>query len=183
MNEDGQNFWQGDQDTEAQLGASTASVVQKPVSGPVTWQASEYIDHEKDGIWFVGMVGITLVLAALSIFLIKSWTFTALILVMAASVAVYARRPPRTLDYSLSLHGLQVNEKAYSLSDFRAFGIIQEGPLYSVVLIPVKRFMPSVNVYFPQEQGEQIVDLLGATIPMETVEPDAIDTLVRKLRF
>lgn len=184
MNEDGQNYWQGDEGAESQFVASpTPGPVAEPHAGPVTWQASEYIHHEKDGVWFIGLIVVSVVLVALSIFLIKSWTFTALIVVMAASVVIYARRPPRTLTYSLSYQGLAVNEKTYSLNDFRAFGIVQDGPLFSIVLIPVKRFMPSVNVYFPQEQGEKIVDVLGESVPMEHIELDAIDKLVKKLRF
>jgi hypothetical protein len=51
------------------------------------------------------------------------------------------------------------------------------------VLIPHKRFMPSVNVYFPAESGEEIVDVFGESLPMEHVEPDIIDKLSRKLRI
>lgn len=184
MNEEGQNYWQGEQDAEGQFATPLASpATPKAPVGPVTWEASEYIHHEKDKLWFLGMLAVVVALVALSVFLIQSLTFTTLIVVMAASVIVYARRPPRTLSYTLSSNELQVDEKTYNISDFRAFGIMQDGPLYSIVLIPIKRFMPSVNVYFPQDQGEKIVDVLGDTIPMETVKPDVIDKIVKKLRF
>jgi hypothetical protein len=87
------------------------------------------------------------------------------------------------MQYKLDHHGIQINEKIFNLHDFRAFGVLQEGGLYSVVLIPMKRFMPSVNVYFPAEQGEHIVDVFGEVLPMEQVEPDLLDKLTRKLHI
>ena len=50
-------------------------------------------------------------------------------------------------------------------------------------MLPVKRFAPSVNVYFPPENGEQIVDVFGAVLPMEEVKQDFIDRLSEKLHF
>lgn len=187
MNPDGQNYWQGD-DAEGGLSPAVTPPLADPAAPevgaePVSWEASEYIHHQKDFLWFAGFLAIAAVLVALSIFLIKSWTFTALIVVMAVAVIVFALRPPRTLRYTISRQGLQINEKAYSMHDFRAFGVVQDGPLYSIILIPTKRFMPSVSLYFPQELGERIVDTLGSLVPMETVKLDAIDRLVRKLRF
>ncbi len=100
---------------------------------------------------------------------------------MPSSYLRYA--PPRTLHYTVSSQGIKIDEKIYGYHDFKAFGILEEGPLYSIVLLPVKRFMPSVNIYFPREYGEEIVDHLGGVLPMEDLQLDMIDTLVRKLRF
>ena len=192
MNQAAQNWWQGDQsDSEEAQPHLVAPAVgnqggeDAPDDEPsaISWQASEYILHEKDPLWFVALLAGTVVLVALSIFLIKAWTFTALIVVMAIAVLVFARRPPRTLTYRLSPYSLHINERRYALHEFRAFGVVQEGALYSIMLLPVKRFMPAVTLYFPVDQGEQIVDLLGETIPMETIKLDPIEKLVRKLRF
>lgn len=150
---------------------------------PLVWQASEDIHHEKNMLWFVGLIAIVAVLLLVSIVLIRSWTFAILIVVMAAAVAVFAARPPRVMQYHLDHHGIQINDKVFRLHDFRAFGVLQDGPLYSVVLLPMKRFMPTVNVYFPAEHGEHIVDVFGEVLPMEHVEPDILDKFVRKLRF
>ena len=60
---------------------------------------------------------------------------------------------------------------------------MQEGALYSITLLPRKRFAPGVNVYFPPEQGEQIVDMFGAVLPMEPIKQDFIDRLGEKLHF
>lgn len=154
-----------------------------PASPAIEWEASESVHHQKDTIWYGGLIGIGLLLAVLSIFLLKSWTFTILIIVMVASVIFLSIRQPRVLHYRLSGDGLTINEKHYSFHDFKAFGIAEDGPFYYVILLPTKRFMPSIDVYFPTEHGEQIVDILGAHIPMKTIEPDFVDELTRRLRF
>jgi hypothetical protein len=61
--------------------------------------------------------------------------------------------------------------------------VIQDGDHHSIMLIPTKRFSPGVSVYFPEEVGEQIVDILGQRLPMENLKLDVIDIVVRKLRL
>jgi len=103
---------------------------------------------------------------------------------MAASVIVYSRRPPRSIQYTLSgKQGLYIGERLYNLADFKAFGLIRDGEHHSIMLIPIKRFAPGVSVYFPEEAGEKIVDILGLRLPMEILKLDAIDIIVRKLRL
>jgi hypothetical protein len=154
-----------------------------PAEDVLSWQASEYIHQEKDGIWFLGLLGAAAVLLLIDIFLVKSWTFGTLIVVMAISVGVIARRPPRMLEYTLSPEGIQIDQKHFGFTVFRAFGVIQEGAFYSIRLVPNKRFMPMVSVFFPPEMGEAIVDVFGSHLPMEQLTLDPIDKLVEKLRF
>lgn len=150
---------------------------------PIRWQASEYIHHEKNALWFVVFSIVVLGLMALAILLMQAWTFAVLIAVMAAAVIVYARRPPRILTYTLSVKGLYVGDHLYDLSEFKSFGVIHDGAEFSVMLIPIKRFLPGVTVYFPEELGEQIVDFLGARLAMQELHLDVIDKVVRKLRL
>lgn len=154
-----------------------------PSEQPVRWQAHEYIHHEKSPLWFIIFAVIVMGLIASAIYLIKSITFAVLIPVMAAALFVYSRRPPRIIDYTLSHQGLHINDRLYPFSDFKSFGIIHDGEEYSVMLIPTKRFRPGVSVYFPEESGEAIVDMLGARLPMQELHLDIIDMIVRKLRI
>lgn len=149
----------------------------------LSWQASEYVHHEKRGMWFIPLLIGALVLLALAIFVVQSISFSVLIIVMTIVIAVYAVRPPRIISYQLSNYGVRIDDKSFHFHDFRYFGIIQDGPLYSATLVPNKRFAPAVNIYFPADDGEKIVDLLGAYLPMEKIELDFIDKLTRQLRF
>ncbi len=149
---------------------------------PINWIAQEYIHPEKGAGWYVLFVVVALALVALDVFLFKSWTFTLLVIVMSAALVVYTRRPPKDVQYTLSItQGLYVGEKLYDFDDYKAFGVIKDGEHHSIMLIPTKRFGAGLSVYFPEEMGEQIVDILGNRLPMETLKLDAIDIIVRKL--
>ncbi len=153
-------------------------------SEPITWNAEEYIHQDKSPLWFVLFSIAVIGLIAVDVFFLKSWTFSALVIVMAVAVVVFSRRPPRTITYALSgSQGLYVGERLHHFDEFKAFGILKDGPHNSIMLIPTKRFAPGVSVYFPDEAGEQIVDLLGQRLPMENLKLDIIDVLVRKLRL
>jgi hypothetical protein len=153
-------------------------------SEPVHWSANESIDADKGGLWFVAFAVIVLALIAGDIFLLKEFTFSILVVVMAAVIILYSRRPARLIDYTLSgEQGLYIGEKLYHFSEFKGFGLIRDQGQHSILLIPVKRFSPGVSVYFPEDAGEKIVDIFGARLPMRNMKLDFIDTIVRKLRL
>jgi hypothetical protein len=149
---------------------------------PVTWTAHEYIHREKGTLWFVLFGIVIAALIAVSV-LTKAWSFTALIVVIAVVVVVYTRRPPRELTYSLTNDGLVIDQTLHAFSSFKSFGIIRDGEEFSVMLIPTQRFQPGVTVYFPEEAGEDIVDMLGSRLPMKELHLDVVDRVVRILRL
>ena len=148
----------------------------------VNWEASEYIQHDKNAGWYIGMAIVVLALVAVSVFL-RWFTFTALIVVASFSLLIYVMRPPRKLKYRINSEGLFEGEKLYRFEDYKSFGILQDDANFAIVLKPRKRFSPAVTVYFPENQGEEIVDMFGARLPMEEVKLDLIDKIVRKLRI
>lgn len=151
---------------------------------PVHWNAVEYINEEKNGLWFVIFGIVVFSLIAIDILFLHAYTFSVLVVVMAITVIVFSRRPPRTIDYTLSGNqGLYVGEKLYHFTEFKSFGLIKDHGQHSIMLIPTKRFSPGVSVYFPEEAGEAIVDILGARLPMENLKLDLIDIVVQKLRL
>jgi hypothetical protein len=200
--EDPQNYWQTpeeEQDAQAPIPpaeefAPEASVSEEevaepvqedtPDNPPVSWTAQEYVHLDRSPLWFVVFIVIVLGLIAVDVFLLKSWTFSALVVVMAVALMIYIRRPPRTLTYALSpVQGLYVGEKLYHYDEFKAFGLIKDGDHFSIMLIPRKRFAPGVSVFFPDDAGERIVDILGQRLPMENLKLDVVDLIVRKLRL
>lgn len=182
--EEKQNYWE-DQHEDAPEDASTEVNEQASVDdAPVTWTAQEYVHLDKSPLWFVLFALVVIGLIAVDIFVLRSWTFSAVVIVMAIAVVIYTRRPPRTLTYALSgRQGLYVGERLYHLDEFKAFGLIRDGEHHSIMLIPRKRFAPGVSVYFPEDAGEQIVDILGKRLPMDELKLDVLDVLVRKLRL
>jgi len=149
---------------------------------PVTWSALEYIHREKGAAWFTAFGIITVILLGVTIFF-QQWSFALVIIAIVAVIIVSSRRPPRELAYGLSDEGLSIDGKMHPFENFKAFGVIRDGEEYSVMLIPTQRFQPGVTVYFPEEAGEDIVDMLGSRLPMKDLHLDAVDRVVRLLRL
>ncbi len=199
-NEDPQNYWQSPDDEqdkpldEVEQNAQEAEdftqqteapvIEDTPDNPPITWTAQEYIHLDRSPLWFVAFIAVVLGLVALSVFVLNAWSFAVLVVVMAVALIVYIRRPPRTLTYALSPNqGLYVGERLYTFDEFKAFGLIQDDGNFSIMLIPRKRFAPGVSVFFPEDAGERIVDILGQRLPMENLKLDIVDVIVRKLRL
>lgn len=149
----------------------------------VRWQAVEHIYREKDPLWYLVFALIVLGFIILAIFVVKSVTFAILIPVMAAALVVYAMRPPAVISYTLSRKGLHANDRLYEFADFREFGLVHDAEEHAIMLMPRKRFQPGVTVYFPEEAGEAIIDMLAARLPMRDLKLDPIDRLIRMLRI
>lgn len=156
---------------------------EESLEDPISWEAHEYIHQEKGAMWFTLFGIVVIVLGVVSIFLMKSWSFAVLLAVIAVVVIVYSRRPPRELTYTLSEDGLTIDSALNKFDTFKSFGVIRDGQEHSVMLIPTQRFQPGVSVYFPEELGEEIVDILGSQLPMKDLHLDVIDHVVRLLRL
>ena len=148
----------------------------------INWEAEEYLQRDKKTGWYIGFVVVVLGLVALSIVL-QWWTFTALVVLSAVALIMYSVRPPRVLHYSLTSKGLSEGNNLYSYEDFKSFGVLKDSDNYAIVLTPRKRFSPRVTVYFPESNGEEIVDAFGMRLPMEEVKLDFLDKIVRLLRI
>lgn len=149
----------------------------------VTWEASEYIHHQKTATWYLGLAVVTAVLCVLIYIFLDDWFSIAVIVLMSGAVGVYARREPRVQRYSISGSALSVGEHHYHISEFASYQIADEGVVQSATFIPLKRFMPPVSVYFLPQDGEKIMAVLGSVLPREEHQPDFVDRLMRRVRF
>ena len=147
-----------------------------------SWETEEYIVRDRNTWWYIGLFAVGIALSALAVVL-KWWTFLVLVILSVVAILVSTFRPPRKIKYTLNKEGLVEGNKLHKYEEFRAFGILKEGPYFSAVLIPKKRFGLSVKVYFKEGNGEAIVDALGARLPMEEVKLDFLDKIVNFLRI
>lgn len=149
----------------------------------VAWQASEYIDHKQGAGWFLMLALGAAVLAGAVYLITKDFFAVGVILVLGLVVGVFAHRTPRQLSYELSESGLTIDKKFYPYRSFKSFSIIQEGPLTSLNFTSVKRFMPTISVYFSPTDQEKIIDILQEHLAYEQRSLEAVDRLTRSLRF
>ena len=147
-----------------------------------SWQASEYVHHVKGVGWYASLIGATVVLV-LIMAVLQFWLVAALFVVMAVSVLIYARKPPRTLTYELTHDGITVEGKPYPYRDFRAFSVMSEPEWHSIELEPRKRFAPPMSLLFEDQDYETIVSHLELHLPQVQREPDIVEKITRYIRF
>jgi hypothetical protein len=149
----------------------------------ISWTASEFIAHEKSTGWHVGLVAIAVLIAVLAWFIFKD-IVTALVIIFAGvALSYFGARRPNQLQYQLGDQGLQIGNKYYAFGDFRSFSVIPEGAIASIALTPSRRFAPLVTLYFDPQDGDKIVGILGDHLPHQERKADAIDGLMRRIRF
>lgn len=168
------------------LPGSAAKAGARPKSSKdttISWTASEYIDHSRGTTWYLALTVGSIILSALVYLITKDYFATGVILIMGIIVGVFSRQKPKQVAYELSSSGLKAGEKVYPLNLFKSFALIREGALSSVNLIPIKRFMPPLSIYFDPGDEQKIVSLLGDHLPLEEGGLDAIERLARRLRF
>lgn len=154
----------------------------EPKQTMIMWEAQEYVVRDKTAWWYVGLVVVGILLVALAVWL-RWWTFLVVVILSVVALVIYTVRPPRIIHYSLSNKGITEDKIMHEYSEFKSFGFLQENGHFAIILNPRKRFSPRVTVYFPEAQGEEIIDALGARLPMEEVNLDILDKLIKFLRI
>jgi hypothetical protein len=152
--------------------------------GPLaSWSASEYIAHQKAASWYFGLLGIAVVVAAIVYIVTRDIISSIVVLVVAVLFGVFATRKPQVLEYAIHDSGLQIGNKFYTFQDFKSFSLIDDGAISSIFLMPTKRFMPGLTIYFPPEQEKQVTEAIGAYLPFEERDLDPVEKLMKKVRF
>ena len=154
-----------------------------PRTKSISWEASEYIEHQHGANWYAGLVAATIALAAVVYLILKDIFATATIAVVGVIVGVFVRQKPRTVGYEIDDSGISINGKRYGYNNFKSFTIFHEGGLSSVNLFPLKRFMPPITAYYELKDEEKITSALSNYLPYEERKMDTVDRLSRRLRL
>lgn len=150
---------------------------------PIAWNAPEGTRVQRGVIWYVIFAIVLVGLMALAILVFKNWTFAILLPIMAVALFVLSNKNPQTINYAISPKGIYIADTLHNFSEFHAFGLLHENDQHSILLLPVKRFSPGLTIYFSEAEGEKIVDMLGARLPMQEIKPDALEKFIRLIKL
>jgi hypothetical protein cdiviTM7_02271 len=150
---------------------------------PIAWNAPEGVRIQRGAVWYVLFAIVLAGLMALAILVFQNWTFAILLPIMAVALFVLSNNNPQTINYAISPKGIYIADTLHDFSEFRAFGLLHENDQHSILLLPVKRFSPGLTIYFSEAEGEKIVDMLGARLPMQEIKPDALEKFIRLIKL
>ena len=170
--------WQFNQDD---AGAPSSNNFQP--EGDLNWVASQFTAHEKGAGWYASLYLGGGIFAAIIYFLTKDKITTFIIAFAILAFGLFAARKPHDEQYSLSRQGLLVGKKLYAIHDYKTFSVVDEGSSISIVLMPLKRFMPPLTLYVTAEIEDKVVDFLSAYMPISEHQADALDSLLRRIHF
>lgn len=147
-----------------------------------SWQASEFIHHQKNGSWYV-LFGLAVIILIGVAVITKQWFSVAVFIAMAGALAVYAGKEPRTLSYQMDEKGVMIEDKLYPYNKFRSFAVFNDVAWHSIDLDPMQRFAPRLSILFESQDLDTILGILSAHLPKIDREPDLIDRVTRTLKF
>jgi hypothetical protein len=149
----------------------------------IQWQASEFASNEKTGGWYFKLALIAVLLAGIIYAITRDVISSVVICLLGLTVGAYGALKPKIINYALYEEGIQVGEKQFDYQEFKSFAVLDDGSVPNVMLLPHKRFMIPVSMYFDPKEGDKIVETLGEFLPYEHKEPDFIDRLSTHIRF
>jgi hypothetical protein len=173
-----QSEWQYRQEAAPALVAEPQAVGQD-----LSWTAAEFVAHHKGAAWYLALAGVACLLSAIVFLLTHDLFSTGVILFVLLLFGIYASRQPRMQQYGLDGMGLHVGPKTYTFREFKTFSVTEEGSVVSIILMPLKRFMPPLTIYVGPESEDAVVTMLSQYLPFELHKADAIDTLLRRIHF
>jgi hypothetical protein len=166
---------QGDSETQSLISAGEPSMV--------SWTASEFIAHEKGLGWYLGLSGTSIIIAAAVYFLTKGFVAPGVIIIAAIFLGIYGSHKPRQVNYRINNQGLSIDDRTYQYSDFHSFSVLKEGGFSSIILIPLKSIALPLTINCARSDEEKIVNILADQLPLEEHRFDAVDSLMRRIRF
>jgi hypothetical protein len=173
---------EGDQTADPTTDAHPAEPTASPAQ-PVTWTASEFISYHKNGGWYFMLIGGVAVLCGLVYFLTRDLISVVAIAVVIILYLVLAGVKPKQRAYRLDQYGIGIDEKSYPYNEFKSFSVFQEGAVGRVSFIPLKRFMPEIEIYFPLESGPQVLDMLADSLPHDQRPEHGMDRIIKRLHL
>ncbi len=149
----------------------------------IAWRSLEYIAHDKDASWYGAMALGSAIISGIVYLLNRDVVTSAIILFALIGLAYFSGRKPHDQQFEVSRDGVHVGRSFYAFHEFRSFSLTEDRAATSVVLIPLKRFMPAVNIYVPAEFKEQVVNVVASVLPFEQQKTDFVESLMQRIRF
>jgi len=178
-NQDQKNSWKYSSDDTEDSGLNQTNNSFEDIN----WSASEYIAHEKNITWYLALVVITAIISAGFYLLTHSILSTLVFVVAGCVMGFYAARKPRLLDYRVDNSGFTVQDKTFSFDSFKSFAVIDDNTMPNIVLIPLKRFMPSLTIYLNPDSTEEVLKVLSTRLPQAIHHTDIVDRFFQRVRF
>jgi hypothetical protein len=147
------------------------------------WTSEDVFSINKTASWYIILAVVTIVFSGLVYLFTKDAMTAGVIFGCGILVAIYGAKKPKAIDYEIDSHGFKIGQRVYTFVNYRSFTIINEGSKFSVVLVPLRRFMPYTYLNFNADIQDKVLAPLRNNLPYESKRQDYLDKVFRRIGF
>ena len=138
----------------------------------IEWEAPEYLHQEKTREWYMSFGIIALALFVVAI-LFKNILFAVVIVLIAFTVMLHARRLPWMIAYEVNRVGIVMNKRFYPYSFLYSFWVDHSEPHAPKLLITSKKMLvPMIVIPFGEQDPDVVRNFISNYLPeQELLEP------------
>lgn len=148
----------------------------------ISWEAPEFIPHEKgpDWYWAVGVIAITLAVAAI---MFGNILFALVILAGSLTLTLQASRDPDMISFTLDEDGVQAGDTLYPYSSLKSFWVENNPHEQKILLQSEKVWMPYIVVPIAEIDPEEVRNFLIEYLPEEEHQEPLSQKVMEYLGF
>lgn len=150
----------------------------------ISWEAPEFIQHEKSWLWFV-IAALAAVAFGTWAVLTANWTLVVAIVVISVLYIWLHGQTPRNIEVQISKTGIRVGNKEIPYQNMESFWIIYHPPHVKTLNIKSNsRFHPDLSIDLDQQDPAELRTFLCAHVKEdEGKEEHLSDIFIRLLKL
>lgn len=149
----------------------------------ITWEAPEHRHIEKSNDWYWAL-GIVAVAGACAAFILGNVLFGIVIILGTGTMILYADKTPRIIPFAVTMRGIRIDDALHPYSSLESYYIDEECPEGPQLLAKSKKtFAPILVIPIPEEQVDNIDDLIAVQLPSEEIEEPISERLLEMFGF
>ena len=153
-------------------------------SRSIDWEMEEFLDHKRNWVWYVVVLGASLVIGFLVYYITKDLIAPVAIVVAMTALVIFSLKKPQKRKYSLTSLGIKIGNRLYDYNGFKTYSLIEEDGVRALYLMTNQRFVPPITIYLPTQLTKDIIRKINQYIvyaPTENLR--FTDRLIQYLRF
>jgi len=149
----------------------------------LSWKTQEFEQQKKGPMWFVVFAVVVVGLIFLA-FWWKAFTMMVFLILAVFLIIIYALKEPRTVIFSITPLGVDIDNVMYKYSDMSSFWIFYEPPEIKELNIKLTRgFFPHLSIPLGKTDPNDIRKILLEYLPEKKEKLSVADGIARKLKF
>lgn len=148
-----------------------------------SWEAPEFLEHERDLKWYISAGILALGLLAYSLYT-KDWFFVVVIIILIIILSHHLRVKPKIRTYGIARTGIYVDKRFYSYDQIHSFWIVYQPPVKTINILFSKGYLPPLTIQLEDQDPVLIKNILKKFIPEQEKRGESFwDKTLRILKF